>query len=168
MLKSNSLTAQYLNGKKQITVPKKRRDGNGKSLELFGASGNNLKKIDFKLKLGTLTCITGVSGSGKSTLINQTLVPILFEYIYNGVRKPLPYSKITGLKHVDKVVEIDQNPIGRTPRSNPATYTKIFDEIRQLFASLPESLIRGYKRRFSFNVSGKCEICNGGGMRLMK
>jgi len=170
MLKSNSLTAQYLNGKKQITVPKKRRAGNGKSLELYGASGNNLKKIDFKLKLGTLSCITGVSGSGKSTLINQTLVPILFEYIYNGVRKPLPYSKITGLEHVDKVVEIDQNPIGRTPRSNPATYTKIFDEIRQLFASLPESLIRGYKPgRFSFNVSGgKCETCNGGGMRLIE
>ena len=170
MLKSNSLTAQYLNGKKQITVPKKRRAGNGKSLELYGASGNNLKNIDFKLKLGTLSCITGVSGSGKSTLINQTLVPILFEYIYNGVRKPLPYSKITGLEHVDKVVEIDQNPIGRTPRSNPATYTKIFDEIRQLFASLPESLIRGYKPgRFSFNVSGgKCETCNGGGMRLIE
>ena len=170
MLKSNSLTAQYLNGKKQITVPKKRRAGNGKSLELYGASGNNLKKVDFKLKLGTLSCITGVSGSGKSTLINQTLVPILFEYIYNGVRKPLPYSKITGLEHVDKVVEIDQNPIGRTPRSNPATYTKIFDEIRQLFASLPESLIRGYKPgRFSFNVSGgKCETCNGGGMRLIE
>ena len=170
MLKSNSLTAQYLNGKKQITVPKKRRAGNGKSLELYGASGNNLKKIDFKLKLGTLSCITGVSGSGKSTLINQTLVPILFEYTYNGVRKPLPYSKITGLEHVDKVVEIDQNPIGRTPRSNPATYTKIFDEIRQLFASLPESLIRGYKPgRFSFNVSGgKCETCNGGGMRLIE
>ena len=170
MLKSNSLTAQYLNGKKQITVPKKRRAGNGKSLELYGASGNNLKKIDFKLKLGTLSCITGVSGSGKSTLINQTLVPILFKYIYNGVRKPLPYSKIKGLEHVDKVVEIDQNPIGRTPRSNPATYTKIFNEIRQLFASLPESLIRGYKPgRFSFNVSGgKCETCNGGGMRLIE
>ena len=170
MLKSNSLTAQYLNGKKQIEIPKNRRAGNGKKLELYGASGNNLKNIDFKLKLGTLSCITGVSGSGKSTLINQTLVPILFEHIYNGVRKPLPYAKIKGLEHVDKVVEIDQNPIGRTPRSNPATYTKIFNEIRQLFASLPESLIRGYKPgRFSFNVSGgKCETCNGGGMRLIE
>ena len=170
MLKSNSLTAQYLNGKKQIEVPKKRRKGNGKTLELIGATGNNLKNIDLKLKLGTFSCITGVSGSGKSTLINQTLVPILFEHIYNGVRKPLPYKKIKGLEHVDKVVEIDQNPIGRTPRSNPATYTKIFDEIRQLFASLPESLIRGYKPgRFSFNVSGgKCETCNGGGMRLIE
>ena len=170
MLKSNSLTAQYLNGKKQIEVPKKRRKGNGKILELIGATGNNLKNIDLKLKLGTFSCITGVSGSGKSTLINQTLVPILFEHIYNGVRKPLPFKKIKGLEHVDKVVEIDQNPIGRTPRSNPATYTKIFDEIRQLFASLPESLIRGYKPgRFSFNVSGgKCETCNGGGMRLIE
>ena len=170
MLKSNSLTAQYLSGEKQIKVPKKRRPGNGKILELVGASGNNLKNIDLKLKLGTLSCITGVSGSGKSTLINQTLVPILFEHIYNGVRKPLPYKKIKGLKYVDKVVEIDQNPIGRTPRSNPATYTKIFDEIRQLFASLPESLIRGYKPgRFSFNVSGgKCETCNGGGMKLIE
>ena len=170
MLKSNSLTAQYLNGKKQIEVPKKRRTGNGKRLELYGASGNNLKNIDFKLKLGTLSCITGVSGSGKSTLINQTLVPILFEHVYNGFRKPLPYKKIKGLEHVDKVVEIDQNPIGRTPRSNPATYTKIFDEIRQLFSSLPESLIRGYKPgRFSFNVSGgKCETCNGGGMKLIE
>ena len=170
MLKSNSLTAQYLSGEKKIEVPKKRRSGNGKTLELFGASGNNLKNIDLKLKLGTLSCITGVSGSGKSTLINQTLVPILFEHVYNGVRKPLPYKKIKGLEYVDKVVEIDQNPIGRTPRSNPATYTKIFDEIRQLFSSLPESLIRGYKPgRFSFNVSGgKCETCNGGGMKLIE
>ena len=170
MLKSNSLTAQYLNGNKQIEVPKKRRVGNGNNIVLYGASGNNLKNIDFQLKLGTFSCITGVSGSGKSTLINQTLIPILFEYIYKGVRKPLPYSKIKGLENVDKVVEIDQNPIGRTPRSNPATYTKIFDEIRQLFAGLPESLIRGYKPgRFSFNVAGgKCETCNGGGMRLIE
>lgn len=170
ILKSNSLTAQYLNGIKNIPVPEKLRSGNGKTLDLFGAKGNNLKSVNLKLKLGTLTCITGVSGSGKSTLINQTLVPILFEHIYNGVRKPLEYKSIRGLEHIDKVVEIDQNPIGRTPRSNPATYTKIFDEVRQLFASLPEALIRGYKPgRFSFNVSGgKCETCNGGGMRLIE
>ena len=170
MLRSNSLTAQYLNGEKQIEVPIKPRPGNGKLLELHGAKGNNLKNVSIKIKLGTFTCITGVSGSGKSTLINQTLVPILFEKIYNGVRKPLEYKRTKGIEHVDKVVEIDQNPIGRTPRSNPATYTKIFDEIRQLFASLPESQIRGYKPgRFSFNVSGgKCETCNGGGMKLIE
>ena len=170
MLSSNSLTAQYLNGQRTIEVPNKLRTGNGKTLELIGATGNNLKDVKIKIKLGTLTCISGVSGSGKSTLINQTLVPILFEHIYNGVRKPLPYTKVKGLEHLDKVVEIDQNPIGRTPRSNPATYTKIFDEVRQLFASLPEALIRGYKPgRFSFNVSGgKCETCNGGGMKLIE
>ena len=170
MLSSNSLTAQYLNGQRTIEVPNKLRTGNGKTLELIGATGNNLKNVKIKIKLGTLTCISGVSGSGKSTLINQTLVPILFEHIYNGVRKPLPYTKVKGLEHLDKVVEIDQNPIGRTPRSNPATYTKIFDEVRQLFASLPEALIRGYKPgRFSFNVSGgKCETCNGGGMKLIE
>ena len=170
MLSSNSLTAQYLNGQRTIEVPNKLRTGNGKTLELIGAKGNNLKNVKIKIKLGTLTCISGVSGSGKSTLINQTLVPILFEHIYNGVRKPLPYTKVKGLEHLDKVVEIDQNPIGRTPRSNPATYTKIFDEVRQLFASLPEALIRGYKPgRFSFNVSGgKCETCNGGGMKLIE
>ncbi|MEJ6505873.1 MAG: excinuclease ABC subunit UvrA [Crocinitomicaceae bacterium] len=170
MLSSNSLTAQYLNGQRTIEVPNKLRTGNGKTLELVGATGNNLKDVKIKIKLGTLTCISGVSGSGKSTLINQTLVPILFEHIYNGVRKPLPYTKVKGLEHLDKVVEIDQNPIGRTPRSNPATYTKIFDEVRQLFASLPEALVRGYKPgRFSFNVSGgKCETCNGGGMKLIE
>lgn len=170
MLKSNSLTAQYLNGEKKIDLPSKLRHGNGKTLELIGATGNNLKSVKIKIKLGTLTCISGVSGSGKSTLINQTLVPILFEHIYNGVRKPLSYTKVKGLEHVDKVVEIDQNPIGRTPRSNPATYTKIFDEVRQLFSNLPEALIRGYKPgRFSFNVSGgKCETCNGGGMKLIE
>ena len=123
MLSSNSLTAQYLNGQRTIEVPNKLRTGNGKTLELIGATGNNLKNVKIKIKLGTLTCISGVSGSGKSTLINQTLVPILFEHIYNGVRKPLPYTKVKGLEHLDKVVEIDQNPIGRTPRSNPATYT---------------------------------------------
>ena len=170
ILQTNSLTAQYLNGQKQIETPNKTRNGNGKLLELHGAKGNNLKNVTLKIKLGTLTCITGVSGSGKSTLINQTLVPILFERIYNGVRQPLPYKKTKGIEHLDKVVEIDQNPIGRTPRSNPATYTKIFDEIRQLFSSLPESQIRGYKPgRFSFNVSGgKCETCNGGGMKLIE
>ena len=170
VLKSNSLTAQYLNGERKIELPSKLRPGNGKTLELIGATGNNLKSVKIKIKLGTLTCISGVSGSGKSTLINQTLVPILFEHIYNGVRKPLSYTKVKGLEHIDKVVEIDQNPIGRTPRSNPATYTKIFDEVRQLFSNLPEALIRGYKPgRFSFNVSGgKCETCNGGGMKLIE
>jgi len=170
ILQTNSLTAQYLNGQKLIEIPNKTRSGNGNLLELHGAKGNNLKNVTLKIKLGTLTCITGVSGSGKSTLINQTLVPILFERIYNGVRQPLPYKKTKGIEHLDKVVEIDQNPIGRTPRSNPATYTKIFDEIRQLFSSLPESQIRGYKPgRFSFNVSGgKCETCNGGGMKLIE
>ena len=170
VLKSNSLTAQYLNGERKIELPSKLRPGNGKTLELIGATGNNLKSVKIKIKLGTLTCISGVSGSGKSSLINQTLVPILFEHIYNGVRKPLSYTKVKGLEHIDKVVEIDQNPIGRTPRSNPATYTKIFDEVRQLFSNLPEALIRGYKPgRFSFNVSGgKCETCNGGGMKLIE
>ena len=155
---------------RKIELPSKLRPGNGKTLELIGATGNNLKSVKIKIKLGTLTCISGVSGSGKSTLINQTLVPILFEHIYNGVRKPLSYTKVKGLEHIDKVVEIDQNPIGRTPRSNPATYTKIFDEVRQLFSNLPEALIRGYKPgRFSFNVSGgKCETCNGGGMKLIE
>jgi excinuclease ABC subunit A len=139
-------------------------------LVLKGAKGHNLRNVDLSIPLGTFCCITGVSGSGKSTLINHTLYPILLQHIYNGVKKPLPYASIEGLEHLDKVIEIDQSPIGRTPRSNPATYTKVFDEIRSLFASLPEAQIRGYKAgRFSFNVSGgRCETCNGGGLKLIE
>lgn len=170
LMENDSLTAQYLVGKRRIEIPTKRRKGNGDFLVLEGASGHNLKSVDLKIPLGTLTCVTGVSGSGKSSLINQTLYPILLKEIYNGVKTPLPFRKITGLSHIDKVIEIDQSPIGRTPRSNPATYTKLFDEIRALFASLPEAQIRGYKAgRFSFNVTGgRCETCKGGGVRLIE
>ena len=167
---SNTMTGQYLSGKRNIKIPKKIRKGNGKHITLSGASGHNLKNLNLKIPLGTFTCISGVSGSGKSSLINQTLVPILFKKIYNSHTSPLPYSSLKGFENIDKIVEIDQKPIGRTPRSNPATYTKVFDEIRQLYASLPEAQIRGYKPgRFSFNVSGgKCETCNGGGMKLIE
>ena len=170
MLTSNSLTSSYLNGEKKIDHPTKRRAGNGKKIILKKTTGHNLKNVTLSLPLGTFTCITGVSGSGKSSLISHTLYPILLKHIYNGVREPLPYESIEGLENIDKVIEIDQSPIGRTPRSNPVTYTKVFDDIRSLFASLPESQIRGYKPgRFSFNVSGgKCETCNGGGMRLIE
>jgi excinuclease ABC subunit A len=170
MLTSNSLTSSYLNGEKKIDIPMKRRAGNGKKIILRKTTGHNLKNVTLTLPLGTFTCITGVSGSGKSSLISHTLYPILLKYIYNGVREPLPFESIEGLENIDKVIEIDQSPIGRTPRSNPVTYTKVFDDIRSLFASLPESQIRGYKPgRFSFNVSGgKCETCNGGGMRLIE
>lgn len=170
MMETDSMTTQYLKGIRQIELPEKRREGNGNFLELKGATGNNLKNVDLKIPLGTFTCVTGVSGSGKSSLINGTLYPILLAEIYNGVRKPLPYKSIEGLEHLDKVVEIDQSPIGRTPRSNPATYTKVFDEIRSLFAALPEAQIRGYKPgRFSFNVAGgRCETCKGGGMKLVE
>lgn len=166
----DSLTTKYLTGEMKIEIPSDRRKGNGKFLKLFGASGHNLKEVDLKIPLGAFCCITGVSGSGKSSLINQTLYPILLEHIYNGVKKPLPYKKIEGLEHLDKVIEIDQSPIGRTPRSNPATYTKLFDEIRSLFAGLPEAQIRGYKAgRFSFNVSGgRCETCSGGGLKVIE
>jgi len=166
----DSLTTKYLRGELKIEIPKERRKGNGKQLVLKGASGHNLQNVDLTIPLGTFSCITGVSGSGKSTLINHTLYPILLHHIYNGVKKPLPYKSIEGLEHLDKVIEIDQSPIGRTPRSNPATYTKVFDEIRSLFASLPEAQIRGYKAgRFSFNVSGgRCETCNGGGLKLIE
>ena len=165
-----SLTTQYLKGGMEIAVPSKRRKGNGKYLELNGASGHNLKNVNLKIPLGTLTCVSGVSGSGKSSLINHTLYPILLNHIYNGVRKPLPYKSVKGLEHLDKVIEIDQNPIGRTPRSNPATYTALFTEIRSLFASLPEAQIRGYKPgRFSFNVKGgRCETCGGGGLKVIE
>jgi excinuclease ABC subunit A len=167
---SGSTTAAYLNGDLKIEVPKKRRKGNGKRLELLGATGHNLKNVDLKIPLGTFTCVTGVSGSGKSSLINHTLYPILNAHIYNGVKKPLPYKKIKGLEHLDKVIDIDQQPIGRTPRSNPATYTGVFTDIRTLFAEIGESKIRGYKAgRFSFNVKGgRCETCKGGGLRLIE
>jgi excinuclease ABC subunit A len=170
VLTSNSLTAQYLNGSRQIEVPSKRRKGNGLTLTLKGANGHNLKNVNFSVPLGTFTCVTGVSGSGKSSLINQTLYPLLMNHFYQDIRKPLPYKSIEGLEHLDKVIEIDQSPIGRTPRSNPVTYTKVFDEIRSLYAALPESQIRGYKAgRFSFNVAGgKCETCNGGGLKLIE
>lgn len=170
LLKENTLTAKYLSGKKAITVPKKRRRGNGKKLSLKGATGNNLKNISIDFPLGKLICVTGVSGSGKSTLINETLYPILNTHFFNAVKKPLPYKSITGLEHIDKVIDINQSPIGRTPRSNPATYTGVFSEIRSLFTKTPEAAIRGYKPgRFSFNVKGgRCETCQGGGLRVIE
>ncbi|MFH7000329.1 excinuclease ABC subunit UvrA [Flavobacterium sp. FlaQc-57] len=169
-LKSNTITAQYLNGKMKLEIPKERRKGNGKFLKLSGATGNNLKNVSIELPLGQLICVTGVSGSGKSTLINETLYPILNAYYFNGVKKPQPYKKIEGLEHIDKVIDIDQSPIGRTPRSNPATYTEVFTEIRNLFTMTSESMIRGYKAgRFSFNVKGgRCETCEGSGVRTIE
>jgi excinuclease ABC subunit A len=170
VLKQKSLTADYLSGKKHIPVPKERRIGNGQSLILIGAQGNNLKNVTIEFPLGKLICVTGVSGSGKSTLINETLYPILNQYIYNSKQKPLKHDGIEGLKNIDKVIEIDQSPIGRTPRSNPATYIGVFTEIRNLFAGLPEAKICGYKAgRFSFNVKGgRCDVCEGAGMRLIE
>ncbi len=163
---ARSITGQYLSGKKYIGVPQKRRTGNGTFLQLFGASGNNLKSIDVKIPLGKFICVTGVSGSGKSTLINETLFPILQRELYHSKKNPLPYKKITGTEYIDKVIDIDQSPIGRTPRSNPATYTGVFTHIRDLFTQLPEAKIRGYKPgRFSFNVKGgRCEACQGDGI----
>lgn len=170
ILAFDTLTSAYLNGSKEIEIPAKRRKGNGKTLKLEGASGNNLKKLTVEFPLGTMIGVTGVSGSGKSTLVNETLYPILNAYFFNGVKKPLPYKKITGLKEIDKVIDINQSPIGRTPRSNPATYTGVFSEIRSLFAKIPEAMIRGYKPgRFSFNVAGgRCETCKGGGLRVIE
>jgi excinuclease ABC subunit A len=161
-----SLTGQYLSGKKSILVPLKRRKGNSLNLVMTGACGHNLKKLDFRIPLGMFICITGVSGSGKSTLINETLFPALAKNIYNARLKPLPFRSIKGLGYLDKVIRIDQSPIGRTPRSNPATYTKLFDLIRDLYSLLPESKIRGYRPgRFSFNVKGgRCEACQGDGV----
>jgi excinuclease ABC subunit A len=165
-----SLTLSYLNDKKRIEIPEKRREGIGKSIILKGASGNNLNKVDLKIPLGTLTLITGVSGSGKSTLVNETLVKILMKKIYGSKLVPLPYKSVEGLEHIDKVIEIDQSPIGRTPRSNPATYTGLFTHIRDLFAQLPESKMRGYSTgRFSFNVEGgRCEECGGDGLKKIE
>ncbi|MFN2261366.1 MAG: excinuclease ABC subunit UvrA [Psychroflexus sp.] len=170
ILKHKTLTADYLSGKKNIEIPKKRRKGNGKHLHLLGASGNNLKDVSVKIPLGKLVLVTGVSGSGKSTLINDTLYPILNNHFFNGVKEPLPYKSIRGLKHLDKVIDINQSPIGRTPRSNPATYTGVFGEIRNLFTKTPEAQIRGYKPgRFSFNVKGgRCETCGGGGLKVIE
>ena len=168
--KNNTLTADYLSGKREIAVPKKRRKGNGKKLKLTGATGNNLKNVSIELPLGQMIIVTGVSGSGKSTLINETLYPILNAYYFNGVKVPMPYKTIKGLDDLDKVIDINQSPIGRTPRSNPATYTGVFSEIRTLFSMTPEALIRGYKPgRFSFNVKGgRCETCGGGGLKVIE
>lgn len=168
--KHKTLTADYLAERKKIEVPKQRRAGNGNTIKLSGATGNNLKNVTAEFPLGKMICVTGVSGSGKSTLINGTLYPILNKHIYRGVKKPMPYKKIEGLEHIDKVIDIDQSPIGRTPRSNPATYTGTFGEVRSLFAKTPEALIRGYKPgRFSFNVKGgRCETCQGGGLRVIE
>ncbi|MCR5180173.1 MAG: excinuclease ABC subunit UvrA [Bacteroidaceae bacterium] len=167
---SPSLTASYLRGDKSIDVPTSRRTGNGHTLQILGASGNNLQNVDLELPLGTFICITGVSGSGKSTLINDTLQPILSQHFYRSLRDPLPYTSVAGLEHLDKVVSVDQSPIGRTPRSNPATYTGVFSDIRDLFVSLPEAKIRGYKPgRFSFNVKGgRCETCGGNGYKTIE
>ena len=170
MLRAHTLTASYLNGERAIEVPEERRQGNGHFIELIGCTGNNLKNISVKFPLGMMIGITGVSGSGKSTLINETLYPILNAHFYNAVKKPMPYKQILGLEYIDKVIDIDQSPIGRIPRSNPATYTGVFSEIRDLFTHTPEAMIRGYKPgRFSFNVKGgRCETCEGGGMKVIE
>ena len=170
ILSQNTITADYIKDIRRIEVPKQLRKGNGNSLVLKGASGNNLKNVDIKIPLGKFVCVTGVSGSGKSTLINGTLYPILSQHFYKSNKKPQPYKSIKGLEHIDKVIDIDQSPIGRTPRSNPATYTGVFTDIRQLFSSLPEAKIRGYKPgRFSFNVKGgRCETCQGGGVKTIE
>ena len=170
MLKRHTITSQYLNGEKKIEVPAIRRKGNGKSIIIRGASGNNLKHVDVEFPLGKLIVVTGVSGSGKSTLINETLQPILSQHFYRSLKKPMPYDSIEGISNIDKVVDVDQSPLGRTPRSNPATYTGVFSDIRSLFVNLPEAKIRGYKPgRFSFNVKGgRCEACGGNGYKTIE
>lgn len=170
MLKTDTITAQYLNGKMAIEIPEYRRKGNGKSITIRGARGNNLKGVDVEFPLGKLIVVTGVSGSGKSTLINETLQPILSQHFYRSLKKPMPYDSIEGIENIDKVVNVDQSPIGRTPRSNPATYTGVFSDIRSLFVGLPEAKIRGYKPgRFSFNVKGgRCEACGGNGYKTIE
>ena len=170
LLKTDTLTASYLNGTKQIEMPKERREGKGNSIILRGACGNNLKNVDAEFPLGKLIVVTGVSGSGKSTLVNETLLPILSQHFYKSLKKPMPYDSIDGIDNIDKVVSVDQSPIGRTPRSNPATYTGVFSDIRSLFVNLPEAKIRGYKPgRFSFNVKGgRCETCGGNGYRTIE
>jgi excinuclease ABC subunit A len=169
-LKNSTVTSDYLSGRRQIETPKTRRPGNGQFLILEGCTGHNLKNVDLKLPLGMFVCISGVSGSGKSSLINETLYPILQQHFYNSLKRPLPYTRVEGLDHVDKVIEIDQSPIGRTPRSNPATYINLFGDIRKLFSETPEAKIRGYQPgRFSFNVKGgRCDVCEGGGMRVIE
>ena len=170
MLKGNTITANYLNGQMKIEVPAHRRAGNGKSIWIRGAKGNNLKDVDVEIPLGKLIVVTGVSGSGKSTLINETLQPILSQHFYRSLKKPMPYDDVEGIDNVDKVVNVDQSPLGRTPRSNPATYTGVFNDIRNLFVNLPEAMIRGYKPgRFSFNVKGgRCEACSGNGYKTIE
>lgn len=170
MLESNTLTASYLNGKKEIEIPKTRRKGNGKYLEIRGANGHNLKNVNLKLPLGMFVCVTGVSGSGKSSLINGTLQPMLSKHFFRSLQEPLPYKSVKGIENVDKVVTVDQSPLGRSPRSNPATYTGVFADIRKLFVELPDSKLRGYKPgRFSFNVAGgRCETCKGNGYRTIE
>ncbi len=169
-LKQSTKTSDYLAGRAKLDIPKVRRAGNGKALALYGCTGHNLKNVDMSIPLGTFICVTGVSGSGKSSLINETLYPILQQHFYNSLKRPLPYEKVEGLEHLDKVIEIDQSPIGRTPRSNPATYTNVFGDIRKLFSDTPEAKIRGYQPgRFSFNVKGgRCEVCEGGGMKVIE
>ncbi|RIH66810.1 excinuclease ABC subunit UvrA [Mariniphaga sediminis] len=170
VLATDTLTSDYLNNRRKIEIPSKRRTGSGNVLTVTGCTGNNLKNVSLDIPLGTFICVTGVSGSGKSTLINETLQPILSQHFYKSVQDPLPYKSVKGLEHVDKVIRVDQSPIGRTPRSNPVTYTGVFSDIRSLFAQLPEAKIRGYKPgRFSFNVKGgRCEECQGGGMKLIE